>query len=305
MTLDWFAPALDVPIGAGLDKVLRSEESRLQFVRALKQALANPIPHAPDRISLIQGDIKALDKALRLRVGILPLDRREAWFRSSPNGERSPIASTAMDEPIFMRFDEAQAAQIRLEIPELWRKKLTGTSVFDPGPSIWGRLLTLNKKLAQLGQLPGPFHDIHLEDLPDAIPDEFASPALAQFGTQLAQRYKLCVRDLDTAYQTLWTRSESFLYAQHVNFKAGRAGASSSSKAGSSSHAGARRPAPLTPMEEALKFMNFSRLPAFDDLRQRYRAMAQVLHPDRGGNEDKFKLLTLHYQAILKQIQRF
>ncbi|MBC7662052.1 MAG: hypothetical protein H7249_20345 [Chitinophagaceae bacterium] len=300
---DWFAFGLEGTASSGLDKVLRLQETKLQFARALKYALANPIPQAPDRIALIHDDIKSLDKTLRLRVSMLPLDRPQAWFRPGIPAEKSPIASSEHTDPIFMPFEDSHAAVVRLALPEFWRQRIVATDRYDAGFSLWGRLLALNKKLHQLNHLSAPFHDITIDEMPDAIPDELSSPALNAFVTQLCQRLKACQRDLEACYSFLWARSESFLFALHVQYMGGR---------GKESRADKNAPPPLphngrklSPLEEALRFMNFSRLPNFADLRARYRVMAQALHPDRGGNEDHFKLLSLHYQALLKQSQRF
>ena len=36
----------------------------------------------------------------------------------------------------------------------------------------------------------------------------------------------------------------------------------------------------------------------FDEIKQRYRALAQQHHPDKGGNEDKFKKIKLAYEVL-------
>ena len=305
--LDWFASALDGKessnVTSGLDHLVQSQDAKLLFARALKNALANPIPHAQDRISLLQEDIRTLEKTLHLRLSMLPLDRPQAWFRSSPPTDKSPIASTAWHDPIFLAFEGQHADTVKKLIPELWNTKSIASRLYDPGFSLWGRLLKMNVRLGQLNQLPAPFQDILLEDMPEAIPDELLSPMLAVYGAQLASRIKACQRDLEACYSLLWARSESFLvsfYVQHLAMRA-RTGGESHSTASDRSVPKRR----MGPLEEALQFMNFSRLPNFDDLRSRYRVMAQSLHPDRGGNEERFKLLSLHYQALLKQLQRF
>lgn len=304
--LDWFASALDGKeagnVSTGLDSVLRQEELRLSFVKALKHSLSSPIPHAPDRIAHLHEDIRAMEKTLRLRLSLLPLDRPQAWFRTSPPMDKSPIAATAWHDPILLAFEDSRADTVKKVLPELWRTKRIASEIYDPGFSLWGRLLKMNVRLQALNQLPAPFHDLLLEDMPEAIPDDLSSKALNEFASHLSTRIKACQRDLDACYQFLWSRSESFLqalYVQHLAMKA---------RSGQSSESDTSRAIPkraLSPLEEALHFMNFSRLPSFDDLRNRYRTMAQALHPDRGGNEERFKLLSVHYQALLKQLQRF
>ncbi|RZA13473.1 MAG: hypothetical protein EOP10_29665 [Proteobacteria bacterium] len=297
--LDWFGSALNGKesqnVSSGLTQLVEQEESRLMFAKALKHALANPIPHAPDRIALLHDDIRTLEKTLRLRLSMLPLDRPQAWFRTSPPMDKSPIASTSWHDPIFLAFEESHAQTVKKVLPELFAAKYIASKDYDPGFSLWGRLLKMNLKLHQLNHLPAPFTDIALEDMPDAIPDELLTPALAQYGAQLAARIKACQKDLEACYGYLWSRSESFLVALHVQHLARQ------SRSGIATP-GSRK---LSPLEEALKFMSFSRLPNIDDLRTRYRTMAQTMHPDLGGTEERFKLLSVHYQALLKQLQRF
>ena len=292
-------------VSSGLAQMLRSQDSKLQFAQALHTALANPIPQAPDRISLFQEDIRTLDKTLRLRLSLLPLDRPQSWFRTSPPMDKNPITSTVFRDPIFLAFEDQHAETIKKALPMLWQSKSLGSEFYDPGFSLWGRLLKMNLHLSRLNQMASPFQDILFEDMPEAIPDELMTPSLQLFGTQLASRIKACQRDLESCYRFLWARSESFLAAQSLQHLAMRARTTRGARPeaeGSESFVPKRR---LGPLEEALQFMSFSRLPNFEDLRSRYRSMAQSLHPDRGGNEERFKLLSVHYQALLKQLQRF
>lgn len=301
---DWFAAALSGASGSnvssGLDDVVRQEELRLAFVRALKNSLASPIPHAPDRIAHLQEDIKAMDKTLRLRLSMLPLDRPQAWFRTFPPADRSPITATTWYDPILLAFEDSRAATVQAALPELWRSKRIANENYDPGFSLWGRLFKMNARLHSLNTLPAPFDDLLLEDMPEAIPDELSTRALMVFTQQVKSRIKDCQRDLEACFHFLWSRTQLFLQTLNLSYLASktRSGAKTEYQA---------RPAPrkLSPLEEALAFMNFSRLPSFNDLRVRYRSMAQALHPDRGGNEDRFKLLSEHYQAVLKQLQRY
>ncbi len=307
---DWFASALDgmegTNVTSGLDRLVREEETRLLFAKAMKSALANPIPHGPDRIALMLEDIRTLDKTLRLRLNMLPLDRPQAWFRTSPPTDRSPIASTSWHDPIFLAFEESSADAVRRALPLLWNEKRLSSELYDPGFSLWGRLLKMNVALQKLNSLPPPFPDILLEDLPDAIPDDYQTPTLEVFGTLLSSRIKQCQRELKACYTFLWQRSEPFLaslYVRHLSDLAKRGQSFGSRFSGQESEKVPKRK--LSPLEEALAFMNFNRLPNIDDLRHRYRSMAQALHPDRGGSEDHFHALSLHYQALLKHLQKF
>lgn len=312
LNLDWFEPATQNlgNLPASLDRLICIEESKLQFARCLRAALCNPVPHGPDRLTAFLQDVRLLQQTLQHRLGILAIDRPQAWFRHSPTQERGPFAVAVFEEPIFSRFDESRAVAIRHLLPELWRKRQASCLEFDPAVSIWGRLLQLNFRLAQLNQLASPFSDVHLDELPEALPDELLTPALQGFAAQLAQRIKTCQKELDLCYEQLWARSESFLYALHIQHLSEKArqhqGASSKH-----SHEGPRHNTPPPPMDrrlplhvrDALRFMSFGELPNFEDLRSRYRIMAHKYHPDRGGSEDRFKALTQHYKLLLQHLQ--
>jgi hypothetical protein len=220
---------------------------------------------------------------------MLSLDKPQAWFRHSPPTERGPFAAAIHEEPIFIRFDEARASSVRHHIPELWRSKQLRSEGFEPGASLWGRLLGLNRNLARINQLSPPFADLSLDELPEALPDELYSPALHRLCQALAHRMRQSQEELGECYRSLWSHSESFLYSQHLQFMARRAREQ-------------RTPSMTPGLEEALRFMNFRSLPDRTTLRQRYRVLAQTYHPDRGGTKEKFQLLTRHYEYLLQSL---
>ncbi|WP_141734536.1 hypothetical protein [Oligoflexus tunisiensis] len=316
-SLDWFEPAFQsaTTIPLALDRVLCIEESKVHFTRCLRVALCNPVPHGLDRIAALAQDIKLLQQTFQHRLGILAIDRPQAWFRHSSTAERGPFAVAVFEEPVFARFDECRAVAVRHLLPELWRNRQVSCSDYDPALSLWGRLLHLNRRLEQINQLPSPFADVRLDELPEAIPDALQSPALNKFGSQIAQRIKTCQRELESCYEQLWARSESFLYALHIQYLSNKARQQQQQHQdpGRQRRQGARQEPPPPPppprsqlppvIGEALRFMEFKTLPSFDDLRQRYRVMAHALHPDRGGSEDRFKQLTQHYKRLLQHLE--
>ncbi len=321
LSLDWFEPALQhaASLPLALDRVLCIEESKLQFARCLRVALCNPVPHGLDRIAALAQDIRLLQQTFQHRLGILAIDRPQAWFRHSSTAERGPFAVAVYEEPIFSKFDESRAVAVRHLLPELWRNRQITCNEYDPASSLWGRLLQLNRRLEQINQLPAPFSDVRLDELPEAVPDELQTPALSRFGNQIAQRMKSCQKELEHCYEQLWSRSESFLYALHIQYLSNKARQQQHPKdsrqqqqnprdSQQQHRQGARPEPPKGPsvpsqVSEAMLFMEFPALPNFEDLRQRYRVMAHRLHPDRGGSEDRFKLLTLHYKKLLQHLE--
>ncbi len=290
-SLDWFQPALhsELSVSQGLDRVLAIEESRVQFVRCLKIALNHQVPGAPDRLAIIQQDIRTLAQTLRHRLGFLSIDKPQAWFRHSPPTERGPFATAILEDPVFLRFDEGRASAVRHHIPELWRSRQMACEAFEPGSSLWGRILGLNRNLARINQLSAPYADLCLDELPEALPDELLSPALQRFCASLSQRMRVCQQELQDCYQALWAQSESFLYAMHLQYMSRRAREQQVPKRSS-------------PVDEALRFMSFTGMPDVTSLRQRYRQLAQTYHPDRGGSAERFQLLTRHYEVIMRAL---
>jgi hypothetical protein len=309
-SLDWFEPAFQSTnsIPLALDRVLCIEESKIHFTRCLRAALCNPVPHGLDRIAAVAQDIKLLQQTFQHRLGILAIDRPQAWFRHSSTAERGPFAVSVFEEPVFARFDDCRAVAVRHLLPELWRHRQVACADYDPALSLWGRLLQLNRRLEEINQLPAPFSDVRLDELPEAVPDELQSPALHKFGSQIAQRMKSCQRELGSCYEQLWSRSESFLYALHIQYLSNKAKHQQQQQAHQGHRQGAQQktPPPLAranPVAEAMRFMEFKAIPNFEDLRQRYRVMAHTLHPDRGGSEERFKQLTLHYKKLLQHLE--
>jgi len=315
-SLDWFEPAFQsaASIPLALDRVLCIEESKVHFTRCLRAALCNPVPHGLDRIAAVAQDIKLLQQTFQHRLGILAIDRPQAWFRHSSTAERGPFAVSVFEEPVFARFDDCRAVAVRHLLPELWRNRQVACSDYDPALSLWGRLLQLNRRLEQINQMPAPFSDVRLDELPEAVPDELQSPALHRFGSQIALRMKTCQRELDGCYEQLWSRSESFLYALHIQYLSNKARQQQQQhqqhqqepKQGRRQGARQETPPPAStpnPVNDAMRFMEFKAMPNFEDLRQRYRVMAHALHPDRGGSEERFKQLSLHYKRLLQHLE--
>lgn len=58
------------------------------------------------------------------------------------------------------------------------------------------------------------------------------------------------------------------------------------------------------PMEPCFVAMGFSSMPAGEDeVKEQYRRMAKVLHPDAGGDEAAFKTLNGNYEACLEIVR--
>lgn len=65
---------------------------------------------------------------------------------------------------------------------------------------------------------------------------------------------------------------------------------------------------PLTPQErKALRLFDFDRLPAQTELKQRYKELAKLYHPDvnkgSAANEERLKEINLAYSVLKKRVQ--
>lgn len=51
---------------------------------------------------------------------------------------------------------------------------------------------------------------------------------------------------------------------------------------------------------KAKNFMNLSNNPSVSDIKQQYKTLAKIHHPDKeSGSEDKMKLLNMYYEELL------
>ena len=58
------------------------------------------------------------------------------------------------------------------------------------------------------------------------------------------------------------------------------------------------------PMEPCFVAMGFSSAPAGEaEVRERYKRLAKVLHPDAGGDEEAFRVLNQNYEACMEIVR--
>lgn len=50
--------------------------------------------------------------------------------------------------------------------------------------------------------------------------------------------------------------------------------------------------------------MGFEELPTVEELRQRYKELSLVLHPDAGGNKQSFVALRTNYETALALLEK-
>lgn len=168
------------------------------------------------------------------------------------------------------------------------------------------RLLRLNETCEQICQLREPFQDLRLDELPEGLPDDLASPSLSAFLSRVRGTVDMARTELDRAFQTLFRASEPFLLAY---YKPRRDGGSQGSKSRESwqyqQRQSARTESYSFSILDSLRYLAFREKPSEQNLKKRYLQMAKECHPDFTGDDgERFKELTHHYQQVLRAIQR-
>jgi len=56
---------------------------------------------------------------------------------------------------------------------------------------------------------------------------------------------------------------------------------------------------------EAIKFFGFSYKVSIKRLKKRYRILSKELHPDRGGDEEKMRLVNEYYKCLMEYLENY
>jgi hypothetical protein len=56
---------------------------------------------------------------------------------------------------------------------------------------------------------------------------------------------------------------------------------------------------------EAIKFFGFSDSVSIKKLKKRYRTISKELHPDKGGDEEKMKLVNEYYKCLMEYLESY
>lgn len=319
---DWFLPAIeaDGSVGDSLDAVLGELRQRATFAQALRVALVGPHGGPLDRITDLGQRLKGVENTLRFRLGILRPERPHAWFRAPATTSTGPFATTLINDPVLAGYDPRDAQKVKKDLSALWTKRVAGPLPFlEDGPSLWKTLLEMNAELEKILVLPAPFEGLRLDKLPDELPPKLESRPLRAFLLNVRTE-ALSTRDrLGAAYAELFDACDRLWKVQSeraTDSKPPPPKEPSSSGARAGRHPDAdnmreefrrRRVRTSRALSDkdlsALKFMGFDDLPDSEGLRQRYLLMAKRLHPDRGGNDGAFKLLTSAYAHLQNRVQ--
>ena len=108
---------------------------------------------------------------------------------------------------------EDEARRLRNEIVMLWKERKQSGGMLRQGIYLWSRLLQLNHCWEELVQLSDPFQDLRLDELPEALPDDIASPSLIAY-LKRVRALTLKIRDdLDSAFKAFSSQQKNFYWA--------------------------------------------------------------------------------------------
>jgi len=324
---DWFMPAIESAgtVAQSLDAVLDELSRRVTFIQALRANLDRSLPRGTDAVTDLGHRIRALENTLRFRLGILRPDRPAAWFRAPAAQATGPFSSTVLEEPVFGPYEARDAERVQGVLAEAWQTlRASGLPFKDASSCLWRTLLTLNVELERVAQLPAPYEEMRLDQLPDDLLPALESRALRAFLLNVRSEMQAARLRLDACHAQLLEASERLWAYQLEQERAERLRAAPGPKtSGPRVRAGSpaddlreelkrRRAATgqlrafLSPTDvEALQVMGFDELPSVDALRQRYIAMAKRLHPDlQGGSDQGFKRLASAYSHLASRVER-
>lgn len=315
---DWFAPAIlsNGSVAVCLREVEDLQILRARFISLLRERLVDQDNPDSDALTSFGQKLKVLEVAIRSRVGILPPDRPQAWFRAPVVQEGGPFSPKISPIAVIGNYPTEQVSRVRETIDFAWKQRTIENLPFSLDPkNLWGELLTMNAKLKQLIELPEPFQSANFIDFSSALPRELASESLAAFLGNVSNEAKLLNSRLESAYQALRALTEKlWTYQEKVvtNFRSGGSAHSGDNAKQMRDEFKRRRHDPsasiyregLTRKDlESLQSMGFSDFPDPQALRSRYIELAKRYHPDRGGDETVFKDLTQAYSYLNDRIE--
>ena len=314
---DWFLPAIlsHGSVGQSFRLVSKNLERKISLLRCLNTNLCAYQGKSSDSITELQRRIELLSNTLTFRLGMLSPERPGGWFRENPHQGTGPFGSPILSEPVLAAYDIKDLDLLQSRLEESFEKRTLLEIPFSENtPCLWLTLLSLNRFWQEIDQLPSPFKHLRLSRLPSELPLEFQTPSLVAFLGKVRESQEGARQSLDLCYEKMRQACLLFWQAQRAcqNNRQAKRAQNTAQNTTQKKHEkappqGGKKPPPKTPRfgladSRALRFMNFSTLPSSVELKKRYRAMAQKLHPDRpGGCEESFKRLTLSYAQLVKK----
>ena len=315
---DWFAPAIlsSGSVAVCLREVEDLQIYRARFISLLRERLVDQDNPDSDALTSFGQKLKVLEVAIRSRVGVLPPDRPQAWFRAPAVQEGGPFSPKISPIAVIGSYTNEQVGRVRDAIDLSWKQRSLDNLPFSIEPkNLWGELLSMNAKLKQLIELPGPFQTNSFKDFSSSLPPELASESLSAFLGNVSNEAKLLNSRLELAYQALRSLTEKLWIYQEkmvLNFRQGGSSQGRDDAKQMRDEFKRRRNDSTTSILregltrkdlDSLQSMGFSDFPDPQSLRSRYIELAKKYHPDRGGDETIFKDLTQAYSYLNSRIE--
>ncbi|MGE0173448.1 MAG: J domain-containing protein [Oligoflexales bacterium] len=308
---DWFAPVLvgDDSVEECLQRVIRSQSLRVQFTECLRRNLCFYKGRSTDSVTEIRRRAKELHNTLTFRLGMLSGERQGAWFRETPKVGASPFSSGILPEPVFNRYELGNVDRVQAALESSFKeRKIFPIPFSEQGPSLWLTLLELNCGLEQVCALDKPFESLRFNSLPANLPEGLRSPLLEKFLHNVKTHVLHAQTEIAKCYEILWEGSCKLWDFQRAQLKRQAQQETYKERASHIRDELRKRRSTLPRFKkadyEALRFMQFEDLPTKAELKKRYIDLAKKWHPDlQGGNEEKFKLLSVSYAQLSKLVQ--
>lgn len=313
---DWFLPAIgsDGSVSDALGEVLHTLSRKSKFIRCIQQSLCDPLCPQIDQLTKLGKEAKLLENTLRFRLGILHPDRHGAWFRQAQPYDLGPFRSPVHVIPVFSQYDIEKVSEVRESLKQAWLQHQQRSSLPND-ECLWSVLLKLNAQLERVNRLSKPYESLSLDSLPDSLPIDLDTPSLRAFLLNVRNEYQSVKDRLAVCYEQLWHASEKLWedqkkllqlrqkreqsYRERERCRQNARGSHTYSES-QSGKAGLGRGYQEM---EALRFLGFNHHPGVEALRRRYIELAKKLHPDHGGSEDQFKLLSTAYRRLARRVR--
>lgn len=300
--LDWFLPAIQQggSVVQGFRAVADALTRKSEFIRCLNQNLSAYQGRSTDSITELRRRIREFDNTLTFRLGMLSPERPGAWFRPNMNQGTGPFGASVLSEPILNPYELKDLGGVETALAESYRRRTILPIPFSKKePCLWLTLLSLNQCWEEVDVLSPPFRHLRISALPEVLPPDFESAALKAFLIRVKTSQQGAREEMDRCYAKLFHACEAFWDLQRASY------VREQDKTRRSRGAQQKSP-PVKKLADirALQFMKFSDFPDPKTLKQRYRALAQELHPDRpGGCADAFHQLRASYSHLAGRIQ--
>lgn len=308
---DWFAPAVveKGSVGQCLDAVAASLNVRLDLIRQIKSRLVGKTPSSLDRLTSFGKKLDFLETTVSSRCELLRTENPAAWFRSPAAATVGPFQKDHLKHPVFGKYQISDTDLVRHSVERAWYERSLERLKFDHRNTLWGALIHTKCVFYEMITLEGPYEGRTLANVSEVIEASVASASFLAFLAKVTEEVKRVLTRLDKIYEVLWNKCEKFWLSQRSDHEkqqresygehAKRIRDEFRSRRNSASEQRVLGKDNFRSEKDALKMFGFSELPDEAVLKRKYRELARKLHPDAGGDSEKFLSLNEAYTTLV------